>query len=252
MVTGEDSRRWRAALPSLVMDDASLLDEQRAYYRARAREYDEWWERTGRFDRGADANARWFEEAAALRRAVEQFDPRGDVLELACGTGIWTERLARTAGRVLAVDASPEMLEINRGRVRAGNVEYVQADLFEWTPPAASFDVCFFGFWLSHVPESRFAEFWETARRALRPDGRALFVDSARTARSTAADHVLPQGDAETMTRKLNDGRTFRIVKRFHAPEDLRDRLAELGWTAEVRRTGEFFIYGSVSTSARS
>jgi 2-polyprenyl-3-methyl-5-hydroxy-6-metoxy-1,4-benzoquinol methylase len=226
------------------MDDTSLLDEQRAYYRARASEYDEWWERTGRFDRGPEANARWFEEADALRRALERFDARGEVLELACGTGIWTERLARTAQHVLAIDASAEMLEINRARVAAAHVEYAQADLFEWTPPAASFDACFFGFWLSHVPASRFAGFWQTVRGALRPGGRVFFLDSARTPRSTAADHVLPEGEEETMTRKLNDGRAFRIVKRFYLPEDLQTRLAGLGWAAHVQRTGEFFIFG--------
>ena len=34
------------------------------YYRERAPEYDDWWFRRGRFDRGEEANARWFGEAA--------------------------------------------------------------------------------------------------------------------------------------------------------------------------------------------
>jgi demethylmenaquinone methyltransferase/2-methoxy-6-polyprenyl-1,4-benzoquinol methylase len=227
------------------MDETALLDEQRAYYRARAREYDQWWERTGRFDRGREANARWFEEAASLRRALDRFQATGEVLELACGTGIWTEPLARRGARVTAVDASAEMIEINRARVGAGGVEYVQADLFEWTPPGRAFDVCFFGFWLSHVPETRFESFWETVRTALRPAGRVFFLDSDRTDRSTATDHVLPAADQETMVRRLNDGRQFRIVKRFYAPDRLRRRLAEVGWDVDVRSTGEFFIYGS-------
>jgi demethylmenaquinone methyltransferase/2-methoxy-6-polyprenyl-1,4-benzoquinol methylase len=234
------------------VDEAALLDEQRAYYRARAREYDRWWERTGRFDRGADANARWFEEAATLRRELARFDPRGDVLELACGTGIWTRELAGFASRLVAVDASPEMLEINRERVGDPAVEYVQTDLFEWRPPRHTFDVCFFGFWLSHVPEARFTRFWETVRAALRPNGRVFFVDSARTDRSTAVDHVLPERDDETMLRRLDDGREFRIVKRFYAPERLISRLRELGWSADVRHTGEFFIYGSARAAVVS
>jgi demethylmenaquinone methyltransferase/2-methoxy-6-polyprenyl-1,4-benzoquinol methylase len=229
------------------MDEAALLDEQRAYYRARAREYDQWWERTGRFDRGPEANARWFEEAAIAQRALERFDPRGDMLELACGTGIWTEQLAHRVGRLMAVDASREMIEINRRRLATGTVEYVQADLFDWAPPAGAFDVCFFGFWLSHVPETRFDRFWETVRAALRPTGRVFFVDSDRSDRSTAADHVLPSEDEETPVRKLGDGSEFRIVKRFYVPERLRRRLAELGWDVDVRSTGEFFIYGSGS-----
>jgi demethylmenaquinone methyltransferase/2-methoxy-6-polyprenyl-1,4-benzoquinol methylase len=234
------------ALPSVPMDETALLHEQRAYYRARAREYDQWWERKGRFDRGAEANARWFEEAAELRRALDRFDPAGTVLELACGTGIWTRELTRRATRLVAVDASAEMLEINRRCADAGAVEYVQADLFEWQPPAGAFDVCFFGFWLSHVPETRFARFWETVGTALRPGGRVFFLDSDRTDRSTAVDHVLPH-DGETMLRKLDDGREFRIVKRFYAPDRLRRRLFELGWDVDVHNTGEFFIYGSGS-----
>jgi demethylmenaquinone methyltransferase/2-methoxy-6-polyprenyl-1,4-benzoquinol methylase len=198
---GVDSRVPAGTVPSGAMDDATLLNEQRAYYRARAREYDQWWERMGRFDRGSEANARWFEEAATLRRALDEFDPSGQVLELACGTGIWTERLAGRAERLVAVDASAEMVEINRARTGAGAVEYVRADLFEWAPPAAEFDVCFFGFWLSHVPEARFERFWETVRASLRPGGRVFFVDSARTERSTAADHVRRDAGAPAQRR---------------------------------------------------
>ncbi len=227
------------------MSEFALLEEQRAYYDARAREYDHWWERAGRYDRGPEANAKWFEEAEALRAALERFGPEGEVLELACGTGLWTRELVRWAGRVTAVDAASEMIEVNRARAGGDKVSYVQADLFEWTPPAAAFDVGFFGFWLSHVPEARFDAFWDSVRRALRPGGRVFFVDSGRSDRSTAADHVLPEEGEDTMTRRLDDGREFRIIKRFYEPATLERRLAALGWRVDVRSTGEFFIYGA-------
>jgi demethylmenaquinone methyltransferase/2-methoxy-6-polyprenyl-1,4-benzoquinol methylase len=95
------------------------------------------------------------------------------------------------------------------------------------------------------VPESRFEAFWEMLATALRPGGRVFFIDSDRSDRSTASDHRLPPADEETMLRRLDDGREFCIVKRFYAPEWLEDRLAELGWRMQVRRTGEFFIYGA-------
>ena len=234
------------------MTDDALLAEQLEYYRARAYEYDKWWLREGRFDRGTEANARWFAEATQLERALARFDPRGDVLELACGTGLWTRRLVDYATHVTAVDAAPEVLAINRARVGDRLVTYVEADLFTWTPAGGAYDVCVFTFWLSHVPEDRFAPFWERVAGALRPGGRVFFIDSARTEASTAADHRLPDAGKATMTRRLDDGREFQIVKRFYEPERLTRTLAELGWECRVETTGEFFIHGTANRDGRA
>src|SRR5262245_15471513 len=206
------------------------IQQQIEYYRARAGEYDEWFLRRGRYDQGPDLNARWFAEAAALAAALDAFRPAGEVLELACGTGLWTGRLVPAATRVTAVDASAEVLAINRARVNSPAVTYVEADLFAWEPPAHAFDVAFFGFWLSHVPPDRFDAFWAMLRRALRPGGRFFLIDSLHEPTSTAADHRLPERTAVTLTRRLNDGREYEIIKVFYEPDSLRERLAGLGW----------------------
>lgn len=220
-----------------------LLSEQARYYRERAGEYDDWWLRRGRYDRGAEANARWFADAAVLEGALERSQIGGEVLELAGGTGLWTQRLAGLAGRLTVIDGSPEMLELNRARLDAPNVEYVLADIFSWEPEQA-YDACFFGFWLSHVPEQRFEPFWAKVWHALKPGGKVLFLDSARSDLASAADHILPDPGEQTMLRRLADGREFQIVKRFYEPHALERRLADLGWRARVRTTPEFFIYG--------
>ena len=64
---------------------------------------------------------------------------------------------------------------------------------------------------------------------------------------STAKDHVLPGRDAGVVTRKLNDGRKFRIVKLFYRPEELTAKLSTLGWRAEIRQTEHYFIHGQAS-----
>ncbi|HEY5053683.1 MAG TPA: class I SAM-dependent methyltransferase [Solirubrobacterales bacterium] len=219
----------------------ALLAEQGDYYRRRAPEYDDWWFRRELYDRGEEANSRWFAEAREVESALDRFGPRGRVLELACGTGIWTRKLAESAGRLTAVDGSVEMLDLNRARLKGATVAYLQADIFAWEPSEA-YDACFFGFWLSHVPEEHLEPFWEKVRRALGPGGRVFFIDSARGDRS--ADHRLPGAGEETMARRLGDGREYRIVKRFYEPEALQDRLAGLGWSVRVASTPEYFIYG--------
>jgi hypothetical protein len=51
----------------LVVDDDDVLEEQRRYYRARAPEYDDWWQRRGRYDRGdADAFLEWDRQVAVV------------------------------------------------------------------------------------------------------------------------------------------------------------------------------------------
>jgi len=219
------------------------LEEQKAYYRARAGEYDEWFLRTGRFDRGPELNARWFSEVEEVRAGVRSAGRLGDVLELAAGTGLWTVQLLGSASSVHCVDASAEVLEVNRWRCGAdARVGYEVADLFEWRPQG-TYDTVFFGFWLSHVPEDRFDTFWAGALAPLRPGGRAIFVDSLSNETSTARDHQLEAHGEVTL--RLNDGREFRIVKVFRDRDQLAARLAPFG-RADIHATLSYFVYGSV------
>jgi len=230
-----------------------LVHEQVVYYRARAAEYDQWWLRQGRYDRGPELNDRWFAEAAAVSSALAAFRPSGRILELACGTGIWSEQLLPFASRLTAVDASPEMLAINATRLRSPLVRYIQTDMFKWQPMLDDqYDTIFFGFWLSHVPPERFATFWELVGWCLAPGGRVFFVDSLHEPTSTAVDHLLPEPTTPVLRRRLNDGREFRIYKVFYDPAQLTERLQRLGWRVGVAQTAHYFIYGCGSYDGRA
>lgn len=214
------------------------------YYKERAQEYDEWFYRQGRYDRGSEANKRWFAEVGEVVAALEASELKGDVLELAPGTGIWTERLARTAATVTAVDASAEMIEINRTKVRSERVSYTQADLFAWRPERA-YDAVFFGFWISHVPLERMDGFLAAAAGMLRSGGKIFFVDSRREPTGTAENQELPEQDQQVMVRTLNDGRVFEIVKNFYEPADLAALCSRCGFEVTVRETATYFLYAS-------
>ena len=228
-----------------MQDDADLLAEQRAYYRARAPEYDEWWQRRGRYDRGDGERAEWDRQIAVLDEALASFGATGRVLELAGGTGWWTQRLAGTADELTVVDASAETLEQNRARVDRDDVTYVVADLFDWRPDAA-YDVVFFSFWLSHVPRSRFSEFWSLVRACLAPGGRAFLIDNRedpQPASPSRDPYVLTYGP-DLHHRRLADGSEWRVVKVMYEPEEL-DALVEAeGWRADIDAT-RWFLYGS-------
>jgi len=228
-----------------AMNHADLLEEQLRYYRQRAGEYDEWWERRGRYDRGAAANQRWHTEIEHVRAVFDRLPIAGEVLELAPGTGYWTELLARRAEHVTALDGSTEMLRINRARLGtvSARVDYRQVDLFAWEPERR-WDALVFCFWISHVPRDRLAGFLRTCRNAMVDGATMFFLDGQRVEDSTAVDHVLPAEHDEIMTRRLNDGREFQIVKNFHDSQRLVDLAAAAGFALTVGRTNSFFQYG--------
>jgi SAM-dependent methyltransferase len=227
----------------VVLAMRSVLEQQIEYYRARAGEYYQRYLRQGRYDHGAELNERWFAQDREILDGLNAFEPRGSILELACGTGTWTGRLLPHARELVALDASPEVIAINRERFGCPKIRYVEADVFAWRP-GAQFDVAFFGFWLSHVPPEQFEAFWALIRKALKPEGRFFFVDSRYEPTSTAKDHRLPDRSATTLTRRLNDGREFQIYKIFYDAKALQGRLADLGWDAEVSQTADYFLYG--------
>ena len=218
-----DARSWLITARRCGAD--SLLADQVAYYRARAPEY---LEDTLDLPGGHE-----------LETALDTFTPTGDVLELACGPGVWTPQLLRHAESVTAIDAAPEMLAIARDRVRDERVRFVLADLFEWRPDRR-YDVVFFGFWLSHVPLERFASFWALVDACLAPDGRVFFVDDAyRT-----SDELVEGAASSTIRRRLRDGSTHRAVKVPHTPRELEARLTRLGWDIKVSTSAGPFFWG--------
>ena len=227
-----------------------LVSEQVDYYRARAGEYDEWFLRQGRYDHGPELNQQWFDEVKEVRAQLNAFRPAGRVLELACGTGLWTERLLQRAAYITAVDAADEVLAINQARLQSSRVKYVKADIFEWRP-IEPYDMVFFGFWLSHVPPERFEAFWELVGASLAPDGRVFFVDSRYEPSSTAIDHQLEGAQSTTVTRRLSNGHEFRIVKVLYQADELTNRLARLGWSMRIDETAGYFIYGRGEMLAR-
>ena len=194
---------------------AQLLDEQVAYYRALAAEYED--------------HTLALADGDELTAALDAFRPTGSVLELACGPGTWTGQLLRHATEVTAVDASPEMLAIASARHSNDRVRFIQADIFSWEPDRR-YDVVFFGFWLSHVPLERFEPFWSLVADCLEPAGRVFFVDDAyRT-----SDELVEGESSSIIRRRVNDGTAYRAVKVPHQPAELEERLARIGWRIRV------------------
>jgi demethylmenaquinone methyltransferase/2-methoxy-6-polyprenyl-1,4-benzoquinol methylase len=169
----------------------------------------------------------------------------GSVLELAGGTGWWTQRLARTANRLTVVDSSPEVLALNRARVGRSDVNYVVEDVFDWLPDS-KYDAVFFSFWLSHVPRARFGAFWSLVHSCLNPSGRAFLIDNRNDPAPVkiAKDPFVLQYDTDLHLRRLRDGSQYRVVSVMYEPGELQSLIEAEGWTTDIQAT-RWFIFGS-------
>jgi demethylmenaquinone methyltransferase/2-methoxy-6-polyprenyl-1,4-benzoquinol methylase len=192
------------------------VDELRAYYAARAREYDRIYARP---ERQTDL------------RAIEAwlpplFDGRA-TLEIACGTGHWTQLLAPRVASLLALDAAAETLALATARVRDAKVRFVVGDAYAPPVPAAHFDAAFAGFWFSHVPRARRQEFLAALHATLRSGARVVLLDNRYVEGSSTP---LAERDAAGDTwqlRPLADRSTHRVLKNFPTEPELRTALAE-------------------------
>ena len=157
-------------------------------------------------------------------------------------TGIWTKELVSIGQEITAIDASPEMIELNRCNVADPKVRYRQADLFEWKPER-EYDFVFMAFWLSHVPPDLMDTFLDKVRAAVHPGGKVFIVDQCEDFR----DRPVPQREGIRETRRIPDGRSFTIVKVYYHPALLANGLTRFGFDASGERVGDsfFFIRGT-------
>jgi ubiquinone/menaquinone biosynthesis C-methylase UbiE len=177
----------------------------KAYYEARAHEYDDWWLGKGLYAENRPRD--WDEERDRLAGWIAALPP-ARTLDVACGTGFMTRHLH---GDVVGLDQSASMLEVARQQVPTA--EFVQADALNLPFPDGSFDRLFTSYFYCHLEENDRLGFLAEARRVA---GELVVVGT-----------VLAEGeDAERWDeRVLRDGSHWQVYKRVFVPEELADEL---------------------------
>jgi ubiquinone/menaquinone biosynthesis C-methylase UbiE len=190
----------------------------KAYYDARAPEYDDWYLGVGLYsDRDRPG---WNAELAGLVEAIEELTP-ARTLDVACGTGFLTRHLQ---GEIVGIDASERMLAIARERVPNG--EFLTADALELPFEDGAFERLFTGHFYGHLEDEDRERFLGEARRVARE---LVIVDSS-------GQHS--PVDEELQPRVLNDGSCWEVYKRYFSGSGLAD---ELGGAATLFE-GHWFV----------
>ena len=206
-------------------------DETARYYAARAPEYDL---SAGYLTLDADP------VRVAKKRRFQQTFQGHDVIEIACGTGYWTEVLAKTAESVVGIDVNPEM--ISRAQTRCEPLPHVKfrlADAYSLGPEAGTFTAAFAVWWWSHIPRTRVREFLRSLHRRLIPGALVLFSDQLEY-EVPRVDGMATQrrkdSSGDTIERRvLSNGQAHDIVKNFPSERELVAAVSGFGTDIQYR-----------------
>jgi len=185
------------------------------YYACRAGEYERMYQRPER-----QTELRWLEEAVTHAFREE------NVLEVACGTGYWTQFIARSARSIVATDASQAVLERAREKdFGACDVSLLEADAYSLDAALGVYSAGFAGFWWSHIPKDKAAAFLRGFHAKLEPDAPVVLMDNSFVeGNSTPISRTDDDGNAYQI-RQLADGSRHEILKNFPSEPDLRTSL---------------------------
>ena len=184
------------------------------YYSRRANEYDRIYERPER--QGS---------LAELRELVADWTVGERVLELACGTGYWTEVMARQALHVLATDTNAAVLQLASARDYPPDRVHVRpADAYVPDAIPGDFTLVFAGFWVSHIRRHRLAEFLGRVHQRVGAGagGTVVLVDNRFVEGSNTPISRTDEHGNTMQKRRLTTGDEFEIVKNFLGEADLR------------------------------
>jgi ubiquinone/menaquinone biosynthesis C-methylase UbiE len=211
------------------LEPADLVE----YYRRRAGEYEAIYAKPERQS-----------DLLLLKKKIAELLKRARVLELACGTGYWTTVIASAAESVTATDLAEEPMTIAQAKdYPRRNVRFSPSDAFNLEKELGSFDAAFAGFWWSHIPRQRIADFLRSLHARLQPGARVLLLDNLYVdGNSTPVSEVDTHGNTYQL-RTLSDGSSFRVMKNFPSKDELKAllpqgvhyRALKYYWLAEYR-----------------
>jgi demethylmenaquinone methyltransferase/2-methoxy-6-polyprenyl-1,4-benzoquinol methylase len=210
------------------LESPDLID----YYRRRAGEYEAIYAKPERQS-----------DLLLLKKKFSELLKGTRLLEIACGTGHWTSVLANVATSVVATDVAEEPMNIARAKpYLKKNVTIVGADAYALPEDLGRFDAAFAGFWWSHVPRQRIAEFTASLHARLEKGARVVMFDNLYVdGNSTPIVETDAAGNTYQM-RELADGSRFRVLKNFPSKDELRAlfpschyRALQYYWLAEYR-----------------
>lgn len=215
-----------------MADPRSTTPHLERYYAKRAREYEQVYDKPERQ-----------RELAWLRERVPEIFRGRTVLEIACGTGYWTQHIARAARHVHACDINDAVLEIAREKpIEPGRATFFKADAVSLEGVPAGCDAAFAGFWWSHVRKSELALFVKNLSLRLAPGAVVAVLDNSFAhGSSTPVSRTDAEGNTYQM-RRLANGEEHEVLKNFPSAAELAEAVRPVAREAHLESLTYYWL----------
>ena len=205
----------------------------RNYYNKRAKEYDDVYLRK---DPASQT------QLADIGRDLQDTVRGRRVLEVASGTGYWTEKATLTALHVTGIDFAPEMIKTaETKKLPQEKVAFRAGDAYALTKDGGPFDAAFAMFWFSHIPRSRIGEFLTGLNAVLEPGSPVMMADN-QFSDIAGGEFVRKSGEEDTFRiRTLADGTRHEIIKNYFDEAELSALFLPFGSDLKVTARENFW-----------
>jgi len=203
------------------------------YYAQRALEYDNIYNKPERQN-----------DIKSLSELLTNLLKRKSVLEIACGTGFWTQFFAPETDSITAVDYNEEVLAIARNRLKQfTHTSFCQSDAYLLNNFSGSYNAGIANFWWSHVELDKLSQFLKCFHSKLLPQSLVVFTDNKYVHGSSTPIARKDQRGNTYQNRKLENGDSYEVLKNF--PSKAQFELMVKDFTDQVHfNEFEFFWCG--------
>lgn len=220
------------------MDTASSDSVIKRYYRERAPVYDRVYMYPERR-----------EDLQYLERHIpNQFAGR-DVLEVAAGTGYWTQFICRKANSILATDVIVEALAQIKQRVGTDTVSTQLVDAYALDELHQTYTGAFAGLWFSHVPVERRSEWLVSLHRRLDPGAIVVLLDNSLAQCERIPVSYTDERGNTYQDRVTDSGEKYRVLKNFPTEKELLEATLRLGRRHRYQELEHFWLFQYVVDS---
>ena len=209
-----------------------MKSELEIYYSRRASEYEKIYEKP---ERQSDLQS--------LKRLVKEILQDKSVLEIACGTGYWTEIISSAAHSIVAIDSSKEVLDIARLKsYQENNVKFINDDALSLLKIKNTFNSALCGFWFSHIHKNNIDSFITNLHTKLKPGSVVVMIDNNYVeSSSTPVSRKDEEGNTYQL-RKLEDGSKYEILKNFYLGDQLKNIFKNCSSNFEIIHLKYFWM----------